>query len=126
MMNQYTNSQTNSEISKDIQIKTCNDNDFLPPTDAETRFDPVKGEKALWQAVITQALMDARCESKKSEAIEQKRQALVWLRGENPDFVLVCHNANLDPSYIRKKCKEAIARGCKWRADARIDSSEDA
>jgi hypothetical protein len=88
-------------------------------TSSETNdFDPVRGEKALWQAVITQALMDARCESKKSEARQQKQQAIRWLLKRSEDFFWVCNLANLDPHYVLKKNREALSRNCKWRAEA--------
>lgn len=79
-------------------------------------YNPVKGEMALWSAVITQALMDAGSESRKPEAQHEKAKAIRWLLGNSEDFITVCLNAGLDPHYIRSKAKEAIERGCVWRS----------
>lgn len=78
-------------------------------------YDPVKAEKALWAAVITQALMDAGSESRKPEARHEKAKAIRWLLGNSEDFITVCQNADLDPQYVRGKAKAAIERGCVWR-----------
>ncbi|MGB1540003.1 MAG: hypothetical protein ACPG80_03500 [Rickettsiales bacterium] len=78
-------------------------------------FNPVKGEMALWKAVITQALMDAGSESKKPEAQHEKARAIRWLLGYSEDFITVCLNAGLDPDYVYQNAKAAIKRGCAWR-----------
>lgn len=83
-----------------------------------TSFNPVKGEMALWSAVITQALMDAGSESKKPEAKKEKAKAIRWLLGNSVDFQIVCLNAGLDPCYVQQKALEAIGRNCSWRRDS--------
>jgi hypothetical protein len=84
--------------------------------------DPYYGfadhEPGLWKAVITQALMDAASKSAKSEAQKSRREALEWLLGSSIDFEVVCDNAGLDPSYVRKRAADAILRECAWRAPA--------
>lgn len=75
-------------------------------------------EPSLWKAVITQALMDAASSSNKSEAGKAKRDAIAWLLSDSPDFEYVCDNAGLDPSYVRTKVREALARECRWRLPA--------
>lgn len=80
-----------------------------------TTYDPIKAERALWSAVITQALMDAGSASKKPEAQHEKAKAIRWLLGNSEDFITVCQNADLDPHYVREKAKAAIDRGCIWR-----------
>jgi hypothetical protein len=72
-------------------------------------------EPGLWRAVITQALMDAASRSRKSEARRSREDALKWLLSNGPDFEVVCDNAGFDPGYIRRRAKEALARGCEWR-----------
>ena len=72
-------------------------------------------EPGLWRAVITQALMDAASQSKKSEAKRSRRDALEWLLSNSRDFEAVCDNAGFDPSYVRRRAKEALLRGCEWR-----------
>ncbi len=72
-------------------------------------------EPGLWRAVITQALMDAASRSRKSEARRTREDALNWLLSDTSDFEAVCDNAGFDPGYIRRRAREALARGCEWR-----------
>lgn len=72
-------------------------------------------EPGLWRAVITQALVDAASKSRKSEAKRSRNDALTWLLGNDRDFEAVCDHAGFDPSYVRRRAKEALARGCHWR-----------
>jgi hypothetical protein len=78
-------------------------------------FDHTKGEKSLWRAVITQALMDAGSNSTKREMRLIQAQAISWLSGMSPDFKEVCDLADYSPEHVRKKAREAIDRNCEWR-----------
>ena len=77
--------------------------------------DTKKGEKAMWRGVITQALMDAGSNSKKPQMKYNRAQAIAWLSSMGEDFITVCSLADMDPIYVRRKAKEAIARGCIWK-----------
>ena len=79
-------------------------------------FCVVRGEKALWVAVITQAMMDALSKSKSPETQYHKDEAIRWLTDNGKDFHHVCMLAGFDPSYIRKKAKKAIVSPSAWRA----------
>lgn len=57
----------------------------------------VRGETALWVAVITQAMMDALSNSKNAETRYHKHEATRWLTGNSRNFITVCHFAGLDP-----------------------------
>ena len=93
-------------------------NDFNQiSVDTDAAFNPVRGEQALWQAVITQALMDAASGSSKAEAQQDKMQAIRWLMGGSDDFISVCHHAGMDPEFVQQKVREALARNCRWRAE---------
>ncbi|MFN5351136.1 MAG: hypothetical protein ACK5BE_00765 [Alphaproteobacteria bacterium] len=72
-------------------------------------------ETALWRAVITQALMDAGSSSKKQEMNYSRYHAKSWLQGDSKDFELVCDLAGLNPYYVSKNSKKAIAKKCTWR-----------
>lgn len=72
-------------------------------------------EQSIWRAVITQALMDAASQSRKTEAKRSRNDALNWLLSNSNDFEAVCDNAGFDPGYIRRRAKEALARGFEWR-----------
>jgi hypothetical protein len=75
------------------------------------------GYRALWRAVITQALMDAGSNSNKLEFRKEKARAIAWLNGDSDDFIEVCEMAGLEPSYVKKRAKEAMKNGCKWRQE---------
>lgn len=77
-----------------------------------------RGEQALWTAVITQALMDAASRSHKREARKEKSLALSWLADGALDFQDVCDLAGLDPDYVARHAKHALARDCQWRLPA--------
>lgn len=81
------------------------------------------GERALWAAVITQALMDAASQSKKPEAIKAKEEALEWLKGDCQRFEEVCEMAGYCPDYVREMAKQALARQCRWRNTSRPQRS---
>lgn len=81
-------------------------------------FKGIRGEQALWRAVIVQALMDAGSNSQKMEARYEKSQAICWLSTYSEDFKVVCDFAGLSADYVRTKSLKAMARGCKWRAES--------
>ncbi len=76
----------------------------------------VRGETALWVAVITQAMMDALSKANNSEARYHKDEAIRWLSDNSKDFVYVCTLAGLDPNYVRRKAKKALVSPVAWRA----------
>lgn len=80
----------------------------------------VRGEQALWRAVIVQALMDSASNSHKAEAKFFKTQAMQWLCGSHPDFATVCDYAGMEPAYVRRMAKRALLNGCKWRLEAGV------
>src|SRR5262245_37362871 len=90
-----------------------------PSTEPEMEIDVhTRGERGLWRAVLTQALMDAASHSRKPENQFHKHEATAWLTGFSKDFVMVCDLADLDPSYVRRAVKRALLSGCKWRTEA--------
>ena len=89
--------------------------DFPPSLHQRTSGSFADHEPSLWRAVITQALMDAASQSRKSEARRTREEALRWLLTHSPDFEAVCDNAGFDPSYVRRRAKEAMLRNFEWR-----------
>lgn len=85
--------------------------------DEHSEFNPTRGEQAMWRGVITQALMDASSNSKKTEAIYFKGEALHWLLEGGQDFSIVCYYAGLEPDYVRRMAKNALERGCCWHCE---------
>lgn len=80
--------------------------------------NPVRGEMALWVAVITQAMMDALSRSRGPEAQYYKHEAINWLTGNSRNFKTVCALAGLDHSYVRSRAKKALVSPAPWRAEA--------
>lgn len=80
-------------------------------------YDTTKPERALWVAVITQAMMDALSRSNNAEARYQREESIRWLTSNSKDFVTVCLYAGFDPDYIRKRVKQTLASPRLWRAE---------
>ena len=80
-------------------------------------YSGIRGERAVWVAVITQAMMDALSRAKNAEARYHKEEAIRWLTGNSKDFVTVCLFAGFDPDYIRMRAKRALAAPTLWRAE---------
>lgn len=76
-------------------------------------------ERAVWRAVIMQALSDAGNRSHKQENLKARREAIEWLTGFSEDFMLVCQLAGLEPDYVRERAQKAMEVGCTWRNDAK-------
>lgn len=77
--------------------------------------DGLKGVKALWTAVIVQAVMDAKSRSSKQEMAYHRTMARHWLADDSEDFPTVCELAGMEPQAIRHKFHAAEARGFHWR-----------
>lgn len=104
-------------ISHNIKAKKLSRESRRSRPASEEPANPVRGEVALWQAVLTQALMDAASGSTKPESLQEKAAALRWLKTHDDDFITVCLNANMEPEYAMKKIEAALARNCRWRAE---------
>lgn len=81
---------------------------------------PVRGEVALWRAVIVQALMDAASASGKQEMQQSKQEAIRWLLRGGEDFSIVCEMAEMNPERVREQAVRALENGCVWRNDPRL------
>ncbi len=94
-------------------ITACN-----PSQNDDGGNQTIYGERALWRAVITQALMDVASNSTKTIDKVERARATAWFSLRNPDFITVCHCADLDPIYVLQQAKAAISRGCSWRKES--------
>lgn len=83
----------------------------------EQEADRQCAHRALWRAVITQALMDAGSNSKKIEMKKEKARAIAWLNSDSEDFIEVCEMADYNPAVVKRKALMAIKNGCKWREE---------
>ena len=68
-------------------------------------------EFVLWQAVIAQAITDAKYDGLRKHYLECKRLAIAWFSNCSKDFKEVCQYANIDPDYAYKKTQTAIQQG---------------
>lgn len=75
----------------------------------------MRGHIALFAAILTQQLMDAKSRSNKPEKAYYREQALHWLFDNKRDFQMVCDFAGLDPDYTRERLLAAQKRGFIWR-----------
>ena len=118
MSNDTSPDRPSKPISKQRQPQSSRSSQNEPCDWLSDPNQPVRGEQALWVAVITQAMMDALSRASSSEARYHKNEAINWLTGNSKDFVTVCLHAGLDPNYVRRKAKRSLLNPQNWRADA--------
>ena len=68
-------------------------------------------EFSLWQAVIAQAITDAKYDGLRKHYLECKRLAIAWFSNCSKDFKEVCQYADIDPIYAYKKPQIAMQKG---------------
>ena len=68
-------------------------------------------EFALWQAVIAQAITDAKYDGLRKHYLECKRLAIAWFSNRSKDFKEVCQYADINSDYAYKKTQTAIQQG---------------
>jgi hypothetical protein len=80
----------------------------------DKKYNPQTG---LWRAVITQAVMDTFINSKRTSEILAKKNATEWLNINNPNFIMVCDFAHLNPYWVLKKVRYALENPRLWRRE---------
>jgi hypothetical protein len=68
-------------------------------------------ELVMWQAVIAQAVTDARYQGIGKAHLECKDTAIAWFSSSSLDFRWVCHFAEMSADYIYKKFQIALQKG---------------
>ena len=68
-------------------------------------------EFVLWQAVIAQAITDAKYDGLRKHYLDCKRLAISWFSNCSKDFKEVCQYADIDPIYAYKKTQIAMQKG---------------
>ena len=68
-------------------------------------------EFSLWQAVIAQAITDAKYDGLRKHYLDCKRLAIAWFSHCSKDFQEVCQYADIDPDYAYKKTQTAMQQG---------------
>lgn len=72
---------------------------------------PAPPERAVWLATIYRALRDATGTVCGGEQTMERERARSWLVSGGQDFAEVCHLANLDPAYVRRRVRPIQERG---------------
>ena len=80
-------------------------------TQAATIHQERSPEFALWQAVIAQAITDAKYDGLRKSYLHCKRLAIAWFSHRSKDFKEVCQYADIDPEYAYRKTQTAIQEG---------------
>ena len=68
-------------------------------------------EFTLWQAVIAQAVTDAKYNGLRKHYLDCKRLAITWFSNCSKDFKAVCQYADIDHDYAFKKTQTAMQQG---------------
>lgn len=68
----------------------------------------IGNERALWAAVVQQALTDATVPSTAKGAANEQRKARDWFKRAGPDFRQVCTLAGLDPESVHDRALPLI------------------
>jgi hypothetical protein len=68
-------------------------------------------EFSLWQAVIAQAITDAKYNGLRKHYLVCKHLAITWFSNCSKDFKEVCQYADINPNYAYKKTQTAIQQG---------------
>lgn len=84
-------------------------------------IDEITGYFRLWNAVLLQALLDARGNTYLPSSDVKGRgyaqsEAIDWLTYDKKDFYTVCDLAGRYGSHTRKMAKEALENNVAWRA----------
>ena len=71
------------------------------------------GEKALWQSVVMQAVIDAISKPKDIKSKIERAKTRAWFSINNENFILVCLFAELNPDFIIKGLKNILKKNKK-------------
>lgn len=84
-------------------LSNSNDNNYYHYIE-----DQFFGCRALWRAVIMQAIFDLTSNSSRTEEKLAKIHAKSWLLGNSRDFLHVCTMAEYDHEFVKKKALSTI------------------
>lgn len=87
-------------------------NSLAPVTFHENETEEGNHDRALWCAVLRQAVIDATqmpSATAPKRVHAEKRQARAWLTKNSEDFRDVCHLAGMDPEAVREHAVRVIA-----------------
>lgn len=94
----------------DITPSACNhSNPVSAPRDAiEPGEGAVRGERALWAAVLLQQIVDSKSQNRTNRARYDAITANAWLNIRNPDFRTVCEWAGYCPHEVSARLAKSL------------------
>lgn len=66
----------------------------------------IEGERALWQSVIMQAVLDLQVKADNLKKKIKRAETLKWFSKQDEDFMFVCQMADLDADMIIKGARK--------------------
>ena len=69
-------------------------------------FLTMTAEQSIWKAVLLQAFVDLKSNSKKKIAKTYRMKSAIWFNLNNSDFVRICYLAGYEPEYVYKKANK--------------------
>lgn len=70
----------------------------------------IEGERALWQSVIMQAVLDLQIKADNLKQKIKRAETLKWFSKQDQDFMFVCSMAELDPDMLIKGAREVFKK----------------
>ena len=81
-----------------------NDNNITAQHNSNIIAFPISNaETSLWRAVLLQAFIDLRSNSKKKIAKTYRMKSAIWFNLNNNNFVKVCYLAGYEPKFVYHK-----------------------
>ena len=98
-----------NENQSSLRTEILNELDLLNENDG-ANDNNLTGEKALWQSVIMQAVIDIMSNSKRTSEKVAKNKAESWFNMNDRNFLMVCQMAELDPIFLIRNVKILIKK----------------
>lgn len=83
-----------------LSKKSIKHNKTLNIYELENKISHTDGERALWQSVIMQAILDIMARPKKLRDKIERQKTISWFSENNEDFMNVCLFADLSPEFV--------------------------
>lgn len=93
---------------EEIDFITLDRHSMLYNNTVDANVYAVGNYQSLWFAVILQAFIDLKNNSKKQGFKSLRSKASNWMNKYNEDFLLVCEMANLNPDCLIKRKNEIV------------------
>ena len=68
----------------------------------------LKEHEGFVTAILTQAVEDAKYTGFSKFDLQHKIEAINWIMGNDPQFIMYCKLLNIEPSYIQNKIKRTV------------------